>query len=63
MGVLAFLLKRPVRWILVALAVPVTVWLADAAADRIERGRGETILTRWLRLPGRIRSGELLFSD
>lgn len=59
----AFLLKRPVRWILMAMAVPLTVWLADAVAERVEARRGPSKLTAALRVPGRWRRGEVLFAD
>ena len=60
---LAFLLKRPVRWILMALAIPVAAWLAEAVAERIESGRGPSKLTAALRFPGRWRRGEIRFAD
>lgn len=60
---MAFLLKRPIRWILMALAIPLMVWLADAVAERIEGDRGPSKLTSALRFPGRLRRGEVLFAD
>lgn len=60
---MAFLVKRPIRWILVALAIPLTVWLADAVAEWIEGSRGSSKLTTALRFPGRLRRGEILFAD
>lgn len=60
---IAFLLKRPIRWILMAMAVPVAVWLADGVAERIEARRGPSKLTAALRFPGRWRRRELVFAD
>ncbi|MBM3658985.1 MAG: hypothetical protein FJW95_05710 [Actinobacteria bacterium] len=60
---LAFLLKRPIRWILMAMAIPVTVWVADTVAEQIEARRGPSKLTSALRFPGRWRRRELTFAD
>jgi hypothetical protein len=60
---MVFLSKRLVRWVLMALAVPVTVWATDALAERLEGSRGASRLTRVLQLPGRWRRGEILFAD
>jgi hypothetical protein len=60
---MAWLLKRPIRWILMALAIPVAIWAADSVAERIEGGRGPSTVTRTLRAPGRWRRGESLLAD
>ena len=56
---LAWLARRPVRWVLMALAVPVAVWCADRLADGLEARRGASRLTGALRLPGRWQRREL----
>lgn len=56
-------MKRPIRWILMALAIPVSVWVADTVAERLEARRGPSKLTSALRLPGRVRRRELAFAD
>ncbi len=60
---LAFLSKRLVRWALLALAVPLTVWVADSVADWLEGRRGSSRVTRALRMPGRWRRREPLLAD
>ena len=55
--------RRFVRWLLVLLAVPVTVWTAEKLAEQVERRRGHSNMTRALRAPGRWRRGEPLFAD
>jgi hypothetical protein len=59
----AFLGRRVVRWALLALAVPVTIWLADNIAEQVEQRRGPSKVTRTLRMPGRWRRGEPLVAD
>ena len=59
----AFLSRRLWRWMLLALAVPLGIWAADAAAERIEERRGPSKITRTLRIPGRWRRGESLLAD
>jgi hypothetical protein len=61
--VIAFLMKRPIRWLLMAMAIPVTVWVADNVAEQIEARRGPSKLTTALRFPGRWRRRELEFAD
>jgi len=56
-------MKKPIRWLLMALAIPVTVWAADAVAERLEANRGPSKLTSALRFPGRWRRRELTFAD
>ncbi len=46
-----------------ALAIPLTIWVADSVAERIEGGRGPSTLTRTLRAPGRWRRGESLLAE
>jgi hypothetical protein len=60
---MVFLSKRIVRWALMAMAIPVAVWVADNVAQRIEGGRGSSKLTRSLKMPGRWRRGEPLLAD
>ena len=56
-------MKRPIRWVLMVLAVPVTVWAADTLAEQIEARRGPSKVTTALRFPGRWRRRELVFAD
>ena len=61
---MAFLSRRLVRWILMAMAIPVVVWAADKVAARIEgNGQGSSKVSRALRMPGRWRRGEPLLAD
>jgi len=60
---IAFFSKRFVRWILMLIAIPVGVWVADNIADKIEGRRGSSKLTRTLRVPGRWRRRESLLAD
>lgn len=60
---MAFLSRRIVRWVLMALAIPVGVWVAETVAERIEGGRGSNRVTRALRMPGRWHRGESLLAD
>jgi hypothetical protein len=39
------------RWLILAIAVPLGVWLLSMVADRISRRRGESNLTKVLRAP------------
>ncbi len=55
-------MKRPIRWILLALAIPVSVWVADTVAERLEASRGPSKLTSALRFPGRLRRREVTFA-
>jgi hypothetical protein len=57
------LTKKVVVWVLLALAVPVGIWVADKTAEEIERRRGPSQVTRTLRAPGRWRRGEPLLAD
>jgi hypothetical protein len=59
----AWLTKKLVMCLLLAMAVPVSIWVADKAADQIEQRRGPSQLTRTLRAPGRWRRGEPLLAD
>ena len=59
MVMLAWLAKRPIRWVLMALAVPVAVWCADRLADAVEARRGGSRVAGALRVPGRWQRGEL----
>ena len=56
-------MKKPIRWLLMALAIPVTVWAADTVAEQIEARRGPSKVTSALRFPGRWRRRELEFAD
>lgn len=60
---MAFLSKRLVRWVLLAMAIPVGVWAADNVAQRLEAGGGSNRATRVLRMPGRWHRGESLLAD
>ena len=55
--------RRFVRWLLLLLAIPLTVWTADKIAEQVERRRGPSKVTHALRVPGRWRRGEPLFAD
>ncbi len=55
--------KKLVRWLLLLLAIPVTVWTADKIAEQLEQRRGASNVTRALRAPGRWRRGEPLLAD
>ena len=55
---MAWIMRRAIKWALLALAVPVTIWAADNVADQIEARRGTSKVTRVLRGPGRWRRGE-----
>jgi len=39
------------RWILLGVAVPLTAWTLDRVADRIAARRGESRVTRAMRMP------------
>jgi len=60
---MAWLTKKLVMWVLLAMAVPVSIWVADKAAEEIEQRRGPSKMTRTLRAPGRWRRGEPLLTD
>jgi hypothetical protein len=60
---IAFLSRRVVKWALLAMAVPVAVWVADEVAERIEGRQGPSKTTKALRMPGRWRRGESLLAD
>ena len=60
---MAWIVKKLVRWLLLLLAIPLTVWTADKIAEQVERRRGQSSVTRALRAPGRWRRGEPLFAD
>jgi len=55
--------KKLVRWVLLLLAIPLTVWTAEKIADQVEQRRGPSNATRVLRAPGRWRRGEPLLAD
>ena len=59
----AFFSRRLVRWLLMLIAIPVGVWVADNLAERIEGSRGPSKLTRTLRVPGRWRRKESLLAE
>jgi hypothetical protein len=61
--VFVWLGRRFVRWLLLLLAIPVTVWTADKVAEQVERRRGASNVTRALRAPGRWRRGEPMLAD
>jgi hypothetical protein len=61
--VFVWLGRRFVKWLLLLLAVPVGVWVAEKAAEQIEQRRGHSNVTRALRAPGRWRRGEPLLAD
>jgi len=56
-------MKRAVKWALLALAIPVTIWAADSVAEQIEARQGPSKVTRALRGPGRWRRGEPILDD
>lgn len=56
-------MKKLVRWLLLLIAIPVTVWTAEKIAEQVEHRRGSSNLTRALRAPGRWRRGEPLLAD
>jgi hypothetical protein len=58
-----WLAKRAVKWLLLALAIPVSIWAAEAVADQIEARGGSNKVTRVLRGPGRWRRGEPILDD
>ena len=58
-----FLGRRFVRWLLLLIAIPVGVWVAEKAAEQLEQRRGASKITRALRAPGRWRRGEPLLAD
>lgn len=60
---MAWIMKRAVKWALLALAVPVTIWAAETVAEQIEARQGPNKVTRVLRGPGRWRRGEPLLDD
>ena len=60
---MAWIVKKLVRWLLLLLAIPLTVWTADKIAEQVERRRGASNVTRALRAPGRWRRGEPLLAD
>ena len=51
-------MRRAVKWALLALAIPVTIYVADTVAEQIEARQGQNKVTRVLRGPGRWRRGE-----
>jgi hypothetical protein len=59
----AWIVKRLVRWLLLLIAIPVTVWTAEKIAEQVEQRRGPSQVTRALRAPGRWRRGEPLLAD
>ena len=62
-GCVTWIAKKLVRWLLLLLAIPVTVWTADKIAEQLEQRRGPSQATRVLRAPGRWRRGEPLLAD
>jgi hypothetical protein len=62
-GLVTWVVKKLVRWLLLLLAIPLTVWAADKIAEQVEQRRGPSNLTRTLRAPGRWRRGEPLLAD
>jgi len=62
-GPMAFLSRRLVRWALMALAVPLLVWVTDLVAERVEDRRGRSTFTWTLRVPGRWRRGEPVLAE
>jgi hypothetical protein len=59
----AWIVKKLTRWVLLLLAIPLTVWAAERIADQLEQRRGPSNATRVLRAPGRWRRGEPLLAD
>jgi NADH:ubiquinone oxidoreductase subunit H len=59
----AWIVKKLVRWLLLLIAIPVTVWTAEKIAEQVEQRRGPSSVTRVLRAPGRWRRGEPLLAD
>jgi hypothetical protein len=55
--------KKLVRWLLLLLAIPLTVWAGEKMAEQLEQRRGSSNITRALRAPGRWRRGEPLLAD
>jgi len=49
--------------VLLLLAIPVTVWVAETVAEQLEQRRGPSNVTRVLRAPGRWRRGEPLLAE
>ena len=60
---MVWLTKKLIRWVLLLLAIPVTVWVAETVAEQLEQRRGPSQVTRMLRAPGRWRRGEPLLAD
>ena len=60
---MTWIVKKLVRWVLLLLAIPLTVWTTERIAEEVERRRGPSKVTRALRAPGRWRRGEPLLAD
>ena len=58
-----WLARRFVRWLLLLIAIPLGIWVAEKAAEQLEQRRGPSKVTRTLRAPGRWRRGEPLLAD
>ena len=54
---MGFVNRRLTRWMLMLVVVPVTAWALAEVADRVAASRGESTVTRALRLPARLRNG------
>ena len=52
-----FLQRRLTRWMLMLVVVPVAAWAMAQLADQVAARRGESFVTRALRVPARLRSG------
>ena len=50
-GRVVWIAKKLVRWLLLLLAIPLTVWTADKIAEQLERRRGPSNATRVRRAP------------
>jgi hypothetical protein len=61
--VFVWLGRRFVKWLLLLIAVPIGIWVAEKAAEQLEQRRGSSNVTRALRAPGRWRRGEPLLAD
>jgi hypothetical protein len=52
---MAFLKRRLTRWMIMLVAVPLASWALAEVADRVAARRGESTVTRALRVPARLR--------
>lgn len=52
---MAFLNRRLIRWMLMLVVVPAATWALAELADRVAERRGESTVTRALRVPARLR--------